>query len=103
MVSIISDKWYHLTPSSKMLQTNGYSAYDIYEKKDGITLYGCMAHARRKFEKAKENDMKRAEYVLERMQQLYMTEREAREKGLSFEQRKELRVEQSLPVLQELE
>jgi transposase len=22
-------------------------AYDIYEKKEGITLYGCMAHARR--------------------------------------------------------
>lgn len=86
-----------------MLQTDGYVAYDIYEKKDGITLFGCMAHARRKFEKAKENDLKRAEYVLERMQQLYMIEREARENGLSFEQRKELRVEQSLPVLQELE
>jgi transposase len=86
-----------------LLQTDGYVAYDIYEKKDGITLFGCMAHARRKFEKAKDNDLKRAEYVLERMQQLYLTEREAREKGLSFEQRKELRVEQSLPVLKELE
>lgn len=86
-----------------MLQTDGYVAYDIYEKKDGITLFGCMAHARRKFEKAKDNDLKRAEYVLERMQQLYLTEREAREKGLSFEQRKELRVKQSLPVLKELE
>jgi transposase len=86
-----------------MLQTDGYCAYDIYEKRDGITLFGCMAHARRKFEKAKENDPERAEYVLERMQKLYMTEREAREKGLSFEQRKELRAEQSLPVLQELE
>ena len=86
-----------------LLQTDGYVAYDIYEKKDGITLFGCMAHARRKFEKAKDNDLKRAEYVLERMQQLYLTEREAREKGLSFEQRKELRVEQSLPVIKELE
>jgi hypothetical protein len=62
-----------------------------------------MAHARRKFEKAKDNDLKRAEYVLERMQQLYLIEREAREKGLSPEQRKELRAEQSLPVLKELE
>jgi transposase len=86
-----------------MLQTDGYVAYDIYEKKDGITLFGCMAHARRKFEKAKDNDLKRAEYVLERMQQLYLIEREAREKGLSPEQRKELRAEQSLPVLKELE
>jgi transposase len=86
-----------------MLQTDGYNAYNMYEKKDGITLFGCMAHARRKFENAKENDLERAEYVLERMQKLYMTEREAREQGLSFEQRKELRVEQSLPVIKELE
>ena len=40
---------------------------------------------------------------MERMQKLYLTERESREKGLTFEQRKELRAEQSLPVLQELE
>jgi len=86
-----------------MLQTDGYVAYDIYEKKDGIILFGCMAHARRKFEKAKDNDLKRAEYVLERMRQLYMIEREAREQGLSFDQRRELREEQSLPVLQEME
>jgi Transposase and inactivated derivatives len=86
-----------------MLQTDGYVAYDIYEKKDGITLFGCMAHARRKFEKAKDNDLKRAEYVLERMQKLYMTEREARENSLSWNQRKELRIEKSLPVLKELE
>lgn len=86
-----------------MLQTDGYVAYDIYEKREGITLFGCMAHARRKFEKAKDNDLKRAEYVLERIRQLYLVEREAREKDLSPEQRKELREEQSLPVLQEME
>ena len=86
-----------------MLQTDGYNAYDIYEKKDGIILHGCMAHARRKFENAKDNDPGRAEYVLDRMHKLYMTEREARENNLSFEQRKELRLEQSFPVLQELE
>jgi transposase len=86
-----------------MLQTDGYNAYDIYENKEGITLYGCMAHARRKFENAKENDLERAEYVLERMRKLYMVEREARENNLSSDQRKELRIEKSLPVLQELE
>jgi transposase len=86
-----------------MLQTDGYNAYNIYEKRDGITLHGCIAHARRKFEQAKENDLSRAEYVLERMRELYMIEREAKEKGLSFDQREELRAEKSLPVLQELE
>jgi transposase len=83
-----------------MLQSD---AYDIYEKKEGITLYGCMAHARRKFEKSKDNDPKRVEYILDRMRKLYMVEREAREQNLSFDQRKELRIEKSLPVLQELE
>jgi transposase len=86
-----------------MLQTDGYNAYDIYEKKDGITLYGCMAHARRKFESAKDNDPGRAEYVLDRMRKLYMTEREARESNLSPDKRKALRVEQSFPLLEELE
>jgi transposase len=37
------------------------------------------------------------------MQKLYMIEREAREQNLSFDQRKELLTEQSLPVLKELE
>jgi transposase len=86
-----------------MLQTDIYNAYNIYEKRVGITLHGCMAHTRRKFEQAKDNDLERAAYVLERTQKLYMTEHEAREKDLSFEQRRELRAEKSLPVLQELE
>lgn len=86
-----------------MLQTDGYGAYDIYEKRDGITLFGCMAHSRRKFDKAKDNDPKRAEFVLERMKKLYMTEREAREEGITAVQRQELRAEKSLPVLEELE
>lgn len=86
-----------------MLQTDGYNAYDVYEKREGITLHGCMAHARRKFESAKDNDPSRAEYVLEHMQKLYMTERKAREEGLSYEQRKLLRTQESLPVLEDLE
>ena len=86
-----------------MLQTDGYNAYDIYENKDGITLYGCLAHARRKYETSKDNDPQRAEYVLDRIRKLYMVEREARESNLSYDQRKELRIEKSLPVLQELE
>jgi len=86
-----------------MLQTDGYNAYNIYENKEGITLYGCLAHARRKFENSKDNDPQRAEFVLDRMRKLYMVEREARESNLSYDQRKELRIEKSLPVLRELE
>jgi transposase len=85
------------------VQTDGYSAYNIFEKHEGITLLACMAHARRKFEQALNNDPERAGYALEKMQELYMVERKAREQEFSYEQRKKLRQEEALPVLKELE
>ena len=42
------------------VQSDGYGAYDIYEKKQGVTLLGCRAHVRRKFEHALEEDPDRA-------------------------------------------
>lgn len=85
------------------LQSDGYHAYNEFEKKEGITLLACMAHARRKFDQALSNDPSRAEYVLNRIQDLYSIEREAREPELSFDKRKELRQEKSKPILAELE
>lgn len=85
------------------IQADGYVGYDSFDKKDNITLLGCMAHARRKFEQALDNDAERADYALKIFQTLYQTEREARENSLSFEQRKELRLEKSAPVLKEFE
>ena len=70
------------------LQTDGYNAYDIFEDRDEITLLGCMAHARRKFDEARENDPERASYVLEKMQDLYALERRAREEQMDYEVRK---------------
>ena len=85
------------------LQSDGYTAYNGFEKQDGITLLACMAHARRKFDQAKDNDLDRASYVLNKIQDLYDVERKAREEQLSHEQRKDLRQRESVPVLQELE
>jgi transposase len=85
------------------LQTDGYAAYNEFEKRDGITLLACLAHGRRKFEKSKDNDPKRAGYALKKIQELYDVEREAREQDLTFEQRKELRQKASVPILKELE
>ena len=84
------------------LQSDGWQAYDMFENKNDITLLACMAHARRKFEHALENDPKRAQYALEKFSVLYMTEREARECELDYNERKNLREEKSLPVLDEL-
>lgn len=84
------------------LQTDGYNAYNIFEDRDDITLLGCMAHARRKFDEARENDPERGRYVLEKMQDLYAVERRAREEQMDYDARKSLRQKEALPVMQEL-
>lgn len=84
------------------IQADGWQVYDKFEKVRGIRLLGCMAHARRKFEEARDTDKKRAEHVLTEIQKLYDTERKAREEGLDWDARKELRKKESLPVMNEL-
>ncbi len=85
------------------LQSDGYKAYNIFGEKQGVHLLACMAHARRKFDEAKDNDFQRATIALEYIQQLYKTERKARQEDLSPEARKQLRENESIPVLLELE
>lgn len=84
------------------LQTDGYAVYDKYAKKQGITHVGCMAHARRYFDKALTNDRERAEYVLLKIQSLYKIEKLAKTNKLNFAQKKELRLKEALPVFNEL-
>ena len=81
------------------LQTDGYSVYEDFGNTPGITLLGCMAHARRKFDEAKDNDLVRAEYVLAQMQKLYAIERHAKSEALSDIEIVELRQEQAVPIL----
>ncbi len=85
------------------LQSDGYKVYDIFGEKQDIKLLACMAHARRKFDEAKDNDPQRATIALKYIQKLYKTERKAREEKLSAEARKQLRERESVPVLLELE
>jgi len=84
------------------LQTDGYKVYDWFGTQKDITLLSCMAHARRMYEKSISDDKKRAEYAMTEIQKLYHIERRAREQKLSPEQRHELRLEESLPILNEL-
>ncbi len=85
------------------LQTDGYAAYNEFEKREGVTLLACLAHARRKFDQSKDNDPKRAEYAMKKIQELYDIEQAAREQELTFGERKERRQEASVPILKELE
>ena len=81
------------------LQTDGYNVYDIFDKKENITQLHCMAHARRMFSEALDNDRPRAEYALAEIQKLYGIERIKKEQNLSFEEIKEVRQIKSLPIL----
>src|SRR5690606_592155 len=85
------------------LQTDGYSGYEIFDKRPGITMLACMAHARRYFDQALKNDEERAAHALKIIQELYAIERQAKEKNLSHEQRYELRQKEAVPVLEKLE
>jgi len=86
-----------------ILQTDGYAVYNTFEKSDKITMLACLAHARRKFDEAKNNDQPRAEYMLLQIQKLYAIERLADDQNLSYEDRGLLRVKKSKPILDEIE
>jgi transposase len=86
------------------LQTDGYNVYDAFAVNKNITLLGCMAHVRRKFDEAKDNDGNRAEYALQQIQKLYATEGDIRNNAsLSADEIIQIRTEQSQPVLHELQ
>ena len=84
------------------LQTDGYEVYNAFDGK-GITLLHCMAHARRKFDEALDNDKQRAEHALTEIQKLYDIERKAKEGSYTQQQRYVLRQEESAPILKALE
>lgn len=85
------------------LQTDGYGVYQNLTTKGDISLLGCMAHARRYFEKALDNDPKRADHVLLLIQKLYRIERKLKERKSSIEAVKRVRMLYSLPILNEIE
>ena len=90
---------------SGALQTDGYIGYNSFTKKHGIVMLACMAHARRYFEHALDDDPDRAGYALEKIKDLYQVEREASPPGekISPDKRKKLRQEKAIPILDELE
>ena len=85
------------------LQTDGYTAYNVFGRDKDIILLACMAHARRKFDEAKGNDRERAEAMLAMIQKLYAIERNAKLLFPDFDAIRELRQKESLPVLTEIE
>ena len=84
------------------IQTDGYSGYTYLASQQGITHLSCWAHARRYFDKALENDRDRASHVMKLIQLLYAIEALARESEMSHQQRYALRLDKSLPIINEI-
>jgi transposase len=84
------------------LQTDGYSGYDELGSRMGITHLACMAHVRRKFFEALGNDPHRAKAFIDQIKQLYEIEDFCRQKQLAVEDRKAIRQEKAVPILQKM-
>jgi transposase len=88
-----------------IIQCDGYGVYETFaqnkERQGGITLAGCLAHARRKFFEAKAEG-EDPQWVLGQMQQLYHLEACLREARASPEQVLEARRQHSAPIMERL-
>lgn len=81
------------------IQTDGYSGYTYLASTKDIIHLSCWAHARRYFDKALSNDQERASHVMKLIQTLYNIEAFARESAMSHDERHQLRLEKSLPII----
>lgn len=83
------------------LQTDGY---DVYDKLgiEGLTVFFCMAHARRKYYDSLSNDKARAEHALAEIGKLYQIEEECRKLQLNEEEVKAKRIKDAMPILKAL-
>lgn len=84
------------------LQTDGYKVYDKIAKAYDLTLLACMAHVRRKFFEAQENDAARSSYVLNEMKKIYAIEQRLKEQQTDEATINKIRKEESLPILNAL-
>jgi transposase len=84
------------------LQTDGYAAYEFFDKRQDITLLHCMAHARRMFNEALDNDYERASHAMEEIQKLYTIEHISKQNNLNFEELKAVRQTKAAPILKNL-
>lgn len=83
------------------LQADAYVVYDAFFKPArGLIEVGCMMHARRYFFKALDSDQQRMGPALHLIARLYAVEDRAR--GLSGQERLELRKRLSVPVMDKL-
>ena len=91
------------------VQTDGYAGYNFLDSKKGISHCGCWAHVRRKFNDvvkasgSKNMRKGKANHALSVIRDLYLIEREAKNRGYDEEQILTIRIERSKPIIDEFE
>ena len=86
-----------------IIQTDGWKVYEgVVAKHNDITHICCLAHARREFHDSKSFDKELAEYALTKFHRLYEIERNCKAQQLSYDEIKNVRQSEAIPVLNEL-
>lgn len=99
---VIEDKWktHNFTGIN---QCDGFAAYTAARKAcPGVRLVFCMAHIRRRVQKAETENKASAQYLQALIQKLYVLERQYREEGLTYDQRRERRQKEAKPIMDEM-
>lgn len=81
------------------IHADAYAGYNKIYETNGATESACWAHSQRKFFDAQDNDRLRAETALAFIRQLYMIEREIKDK--TIDEKTKVRQEKSKPILAE--
>lgn len=81
------------------LQVDAYAGYDVVLHTGRIVEVGWWAHARRRFFNALGAEKGHAGYAIAALRRLYEIEREAKELGLDFSARRDLRQKEARPLL----
>lgn len=92
-----------LSGQTSVVQSDGFSAYDMFDRLPGKLHLCCWAHVRRKFVEAELYDPPAARHALGEIGKLYAVEKEIREKGLEGEEIVDIRRKKSYPVIKALE
>ena len=92
-----------LVDYDKAIMCDGYGGYDSAVAKNKITRLGCWAHARRYFIKVlDQGDNQNAQKMVELIGQLYRIEKQIREEKYKPDKITTIRLEQSIPILNDI-
>lgn len=84
-------------------QCDGFDGYEsAFKTRPDVLIVNCMAHIRRHFEQAQQENKEMAEHALKEIQLLYRIEHDCDEREMTVEQRKEERLEKAKPIMDAL-